>query len=45
VKTAPHYQPIHRIKTDWLDDPARWAMTYRAYVRKHGAPRGRARGE
>jgi glycine dehydrogenase subunit 2 len=41
VKTAPHCQPIHRIKTDWLDDPARWAMTYRAYVRKHGVPRAR----
>jgi glycine dehydrogenase subunit 2 len=37
VKSAPHNQVIRQIKTDWLDDPARWAMTWRAYLRKHGA--------
>ena len=36
VKTAPHHQPIARIETGALDDPARWAMTWRAYRRKHG---------
>ena len=37
VKTAPHNQPIHRVRGEWLDDPARWAMTWRAFVRKHGS--------
>jgi glycine dehydrogenase subunit 2 len=37
VKTAPHHQPIHRVRTEGLDDPERWAMTWRAYLRKHGA--------
>ena len=35
VKTAPHHQAIRKIKTDALDDPARWATTWRAYRRKH----------
>lgn len=34
VRTAPHNQAIARIKTDGLDDPARWATTWRAYQRK-----------
>ncbi len=36
VKTAPHRQPIHQIKGAPLEDPERWAMTWRAYRRKHG---------
>ena len=28
-------RPIRKIKGDVLDDPARWAMTWRAYRRKH----------
>jgi glycine dehydrogenase subunit 2 len=36
VKTAPHRQPIHQIKTEALEDPKRWAMTWRAYKRKRG---------
>ncbi len=36
VKTAPHNQAIAQIKADALDDPAKWAMTWRAYLRKHG---------
>jgi glycine dehydrogenase subunit 2 len=35
VKSAPHKQPIRQIKSDWLDDPAKWAITWRAYLRKH----------
>ena len=35
VRTAPHRQAIRKIKGDVLDDPARWAMTWRAYRRKH----------
>lgn len=37
VKSAPHNQPIRQIKGDWLDDPEKWAMTWRAYLRKHGS--------
>ena len=36
VKTAPHNQPIHRILGSGLDDPDRWATTWRAYRRKNG---------
>jgi glycine dehydrogenase subunit 2 len=36
VKTAPHAQAIHQIKAGPLDDPKQWAMTWRAYRRKHG---------
>jgi glycine dehydrogenase subunit 2 len=36
VRSAPHKQPIGQIKSDWLDDPAKWAITWRAYLRKHG---------
>ena len=35
VKTAPHNAPIHQIADQAsFDDPARWAMTWRAYRRK-----------
>jgi glycine dehydrogenase subunit 2 len=34
VKTAPHQQPIHRVRTAGLDEPERWATTWRAYLRK-----------
>jgi glycine dehydrogenase subunit 2 len=36
VKTAPHNSTIHIVDHDPLDDPARWAMTWRAYQRKLG---------
>jgi glycine dehydrogenase subunit 2 len=36
VKTAPHNSTIHAIDHGPLDDPAAWAMTWRAYLRKHG---------
>ena len=42
VKSAPHNQPIRQIKGDWLDDPEKWAMTWRAYLRKHGSKSGAA---
>ena len=35
VKSAPHRQVISRIKSGPLDDPERWAMTWRAYLRKN----------
>ena len=34
VKTAPHNQAIHRIDMEALEDPEKWAMTWRAYLRK-----------
>jgi glycine dehydrogenase subunit 2 len=42
VKSAPHAQPIHQIKSAPLEDPQAWAMTWRAYRRKHG--KGKAGG-
>jgi glycine dehydrogenase subunit 2 len=37
VKTAPHNSTIHTIDHSPLDDPARWAVTWRAYKRKIGS--------
>jgi glycine dehydrogenase subunit 2 len=34
VKSAPHCSTIHTIDHAPLDDPARWAVTWRAYRRK-----------
>jgi glycine dehydrogenase subunit 2 len=34
VKAAPHNSTIHTIDHAPLDDPARWAVTWRAYLRK-----------
>ncbi|MHA2224427.1 MAG: aminomethyl-transferring glycine dehydrogenase subunit GcvPB [Candidatus Hodarchaeales archaeon] len=34
VKKAPHNSVVHKIKTDSLDDPAKWAITWRAYIKK-----------
>jgi glycine dehydrogenase subunit 2 len=36
VKTAPHRSTIHSIEHEPLDDPARWAVTWRAYRKKMG---------
>jgi glycine dehydrogenase subunit 2 len=35
VKSAPHNQVVAQIDTTSLDDPARWATTWRAYRRKN----------
>ncbi len=37
VKSAPHRSCVDKIEHDWLDDPARWAMTWRAYEKKKAA--------
>jgi glycine dehydrogenase subunit 2 len=34
VRTAPHNSTISRIDSSPFDDPDKWAMTWRAYVRK-----------
>ncbi len=36
VRTAPHNHAVHQIKATPLEDPAHWAMTWRAHVRKRG---------
>lgn len=35
VLSAPHRSTVHRIDHESLDDPDRWAVTWRAYKRKH----------
>jgi glycine dehydrogenase subunit 2 len=35
IRTAPHNQTVHHTHHDDLDDPARWAITWRAYQRKY----------
>lgn len=35
VRTAPHRQTVHHIGHDDLDDPRRWAVTWRAYRAKY----------
>jgi glycine dehydrogenase subunit 2 len=42
VKTAPHNHAIGRINFEPLNDPDRWAMTWRAYRRKQSARRALA---
>ncbi len=34
VKSAPHSQAIHQLRGTALEDPDRWAMTWRAFLRK-----------
>lgn len=36
VKAAPHRSVVHRIDESCMDDPKRWAITWRAYLKKHG---------
>ena len=38
VKTAPHNSPIHQVDGSHVNDPDRWATTWRAHRRKSGAP-------
>ncbi len=38
VLSAPHRSTVHRMKQDPHDDPARWALTWRAFRRKHRQP-------
>ena len=34
VKSAPHNSVVHKIDTSSLDDPSKWAVTWRAYLKK-----------
>jgi glycine dehydrogenase subunit 2 len=36
VRSAPHSAAVHYIDPAPMDDPARWALTWRAWRRKHG---------
>ena len=36
VKSAPYRSVVHRIDHAWFDDPAKWAITWRSYLKKHG---------
>lgn len=36
VRTAPHNSTVHRTPPEPFDDPAQWAVTWRAYLRKSG---------
>ena len=35
VKNAPYNSVVHRIDNSTLDDPEKWAITWRAYLKKH----------
>lgn len=35
VKNAPYRSVVHKIDQSSLDDPQRWAVTWRAYLKKH----------
>ena len=37
VRTAPHNQAVAQVHAADFEDPALWAMTWRAYLRKHRA--------
>jgi len=37
VRTAPHNAATHKPNTASLNDPKKWAMTWRAYLQKHGS--------
>ena len=35
VKNAPYNSVVHKIDHSTLDDPEKWAITWRAYLKKH----------
>lgn len=39
VKSAPHNQVVRKLSPDNLDDPARWATTWQAHLRKRSGER------
>jgi glycine dehydrogenase subunit 2 len=40
VLSSPHRSTVHKLDLEPHDDPARWALTWRAYQRKYGAAAG-----
>jgi glycine dehydrogenase subunit 2 len=43
VKSAPHNSVVHTIDDSSLDDPEKWAVTWRAFLKKHGEGAARIR--
>lgn len=43
IKAAPHNQPVAQVNGDVFEDPSKWAMTWRAYLRKSSAANGSGR--
>ncbi|MFN8254574.1 MAG: aminomethyl-transferring glycine dehydrogenase subunit GcvPB [Bacteroidales bacterium] len=37
IKSAPHQSVVHHIDYSNSEDPKKWAITWRAYLKKHGA--------
>jgi glycine dehydrogenase subunit 2 len=35
VKSAPHRSVVRKMDESCMDDPKRWAITWRAYLKKH----------
>jgi glycine dehydrogenase subunit 2 len=35
LRNAPHRSVVHKISQDWFDDPSKWAITWRSYLKKH----------
>ena len=35
VRHAPHNSVVHKIDESWFDDPEKWAITWRSYLKKH----------
>ena len=44
VKRAPHNSVVHKIDDSTLDDPGKWAVTWRAFLKKHGEAAAKIRG-
>ena len=40
VLSAPHRSTVHKLEGDTMNDPERWALTWRAYLRKGGQESG-----
>jgi glycine dehydrogenase subunit 2 len=38
ILSSPHRSTVHKLDTSTLDDPERWALTWRAFRRKRGLP-------
>jgi glycine dehydrogenase subunit 2 len=37
VRTAPHNHPIHRLDARHIEEPSRWATTWRSHLKKSAA--------
>jgi glycine dehydrogenase subunit 2 len=43
VKSAPHRSVVHKNDESSMDDPTKWAVTWRAFIKKHGEDAARIR--